>query len=253
MAQPKYYGIVLQNGSSGPDSALVQSWLNGVLNTSPITVDGKFGSGTAQAVKDFQKQAGLTEDGKVGQNTWNALYTAYAAIHGAGEIYPGIAVRSGNRGAVVESMQSDLNVVGKVYTAIPSLTEDGKFGSGTGTALRIFQKLFNLSSDSVMGEVSFNKLAEATAAVGASAPLQVPAPYGGTALKNGSTGDEVRMVQSFLSVQGGCVPVPTIDGQFGPNTESSVKAFQKKAGLTQDGIVGNQTWNALRNAFNQSL
>lgn len=69
-AMPPYFGTVLRNGSSGPDSAQVQTWLNGVHTRWPqvpsVTVDGQYGSNTANAVKAFQTVAGLTADGKVG-------------------------------------------------------------------------------------------------------------------------------------------------------------------------------------------
>ena len=42
MAIPAYYSL-LQRGSSGPDVALVQTWLNGVRDASPLR-DGAFGS-----------------------------------------------------------------------------------------------------------------------------------------------------------------------------------------------------------------
>ena len=100
-AMPPYFGTVLRNGSSGPDSAQVQTWLNGVHTRWPqvpsVTVDGQYGSNTANAVKAFQTVAGLSADGQVGPSTWNALYAAFADIRGAGEVFCGITARSGDR------------------------------------------------------------------------------------------------------------------------------------------------------------
>ena len=56
MAIPAYYSL-LQRGSSGPDVALVQTWLNGVRDActwySELKADGKFGISTENAVKEF--------------------------------------------------------------------------------------------------------------------------------------------------------------------------------------------------------
>ena len=53
MAIPAYYSL-LQRGSSGPDVALVQTWLNGVRDActwySELKADGKFGISTENAV-----------------------------------------------------------------------------------------------------------------------------------------------------------------------------------------------------------
>lgn len=56
-------------------------------------------------------------------------------------------------------------------------------------------------------------------------------------LKIGSTGEAVKTLQAFLKI--------TVDGQFGPKTESAVKTWQVNHGLTPDGIVGKQTWLAM--------
>lgn len=78
MAIPAYYSLI-QRGSSGPDVALVQTWLNGIRDSctwhAALTVDGKFGANAEKAVREFQLRYGLKEDGKVGANTWNVLYT----------------------------------------------------------------------------------------------------------------------------------------------------------------------------------
>lgn len=56
----------------------------------------------------------------------------------------------------------------------------------------------------------------------------------------GAKGDLVRQIQ--LALKGyGFDPGP-IDSIFGPKTLAAVKAFQRSRGLSQDGIVGPQTW-----------
>ena len=43
------------------------------------------------------------------------------------------------------------------------------------------------------------------------------------------------------------IPPVGVDGILGPRTQEAVRAFQRFAGLPEDGIVGPQTWNALYN------
>ena len=56
---------------------------------------------------------------------------------------------------------------------------------------------------------------------------------------SGITINSVLDVQQFLS-NNGFNPGP-VDGQSGPKTKAAIKAFQQKAGLYADGIVGNKT------------
>ena len=57
--------------------------------------------------------------------------------------------------------------------------------------------------------------------------------------KRGSTGTEVRNIQSRLK-QWGYMDSP-VDGIYGSKTEAAVKSFQRKNGLTPDGIAGPAT------------
>ena len=62
-------------------------------------------------------------------------------------------------------------------------------------------------------------------------------------LKIGSSGAEVAALQTALARHG--FDPGGADGNFGPGTESAVKAFQSQAGLAADGVVGPQTAAAL--------
>ena len=64
-------------------------------------------------------------------------------------------------------------------------------------------------------------------------------------LKIGSCGDYVKQIQIALGLNA--------DGIFGIKTESAVKEFQKKNGLYPDGIVGENTLDALNINFDTDL
>lgn len=62
-------------------------------------------------------------------------------------------------------------------------------------------------------------------------------------LRQGSRGEDVRFLQERLKDLG-YDPGP-VDGIFGPRTGQAVRDFQAAQRLTVDGIVGQQTWEAL--------
>ncbi|MBN3496357.1 peptidoglycan-binding domain-containing protein [Arthrobacter pascens] len=61
-------------------------------------------------------------------------------------------------------------------------------------------------------------------------------------IHRGSTGEHVTYFQQRLFALGYRL---TIDGIFGPGTESAARSFQRTNGLTADGIVGPITWAAV--------
>ncbi len=71
----------LSQGSSGDEVVILQRALNN--NGANITDDGKFGTATLNAVKQYQSQHGLTVDGIAGPATLSAL-GIYAAPSGGG-------------------------------------------------------------------------------------------------------------------------------------------------------------------------
>jgi cell wall-associated NlpC family hydrolase len=62
-------------------------------------------------------------------------------------------------------------------------------------------------------------------------------------LRRGNKGEAVEELQALLNAKFGFDL--EIDGDFGRATETAVKEFQKKNGLTADGVVGKKTWAAL--------
>ncbi|MBQ9103567.1 MAG: spore cortex-lytic enzyme [Clostridia bacterium] len=69
-------------------------------------------------------------------------------------------------------------------------------------------------------------------------------------LKQGSTGQSVKTLQTKLKNWG--YYKGSVDGIFGSKTKSAVIYFQRKNGLTPDGIVGAKTLKALGMSLNSS-
>lgn len=69
-----------------------------------------------------------------------------------------------------------------------------------------------------------------------------------TTVKQGSKGSDVATLQTKLNELDNYGLVA--DGTFGAKTETAVKDFQKKNGLTVDGIVGPKTWEKLLGTTN---
>ena len=249
-------GTVLRTGSTGSSVEQLQFWLNTLAqyesSIPSLTVDGVYGTGTANAVRAFQRKYGLTVDGVVGRATWTEVYDQFRSIqsdNGTPNAYPGTALREGASGQNVRLVQFWLKIARTVYPSLSNVTVDGRFGSATAAAVRRFQTYFGLTSDGVVGRTTWNKLYEVYNDIAnklLSSSLR-PGEYPGV-LRNGSSGTAVRELQFYLylmSAYESSIPAIAIDGQFGASTEAAVRAYQRFAGLTVDGIVGRTTWNSL--------
>jgi hypothetical protein len=125
-------------------------------------------------------------------------------------------LRNGSSGSAVRTLQYMLRASGR------SVTADGVFGSGTESAVRSYQSAHGLTVDGVVGNNTWYSI------------LPV--------LREGSTGEAVKGLQRELVDAGYSL---TVDGSFGPATNSAVRSYQSKVGLVVDGVVGNNTWGSL--------
>ncbi|MVP01336.1 peptidoglycan-binding protein [Paenibacillus lutrae] len=170
-------------------------------------------------LKTVAQQAGLS----LPLPTTDGVHHVLASGGGGGEEPDDGVLKVGDSGEQVRSMQQQLNKVG--YT----LGADGIFGSGTETIVKQFQSAHGLTADGIVGPATSDKL-DALATTTA-------------VLRNGSSGDAVKVLQRLLTKKGYSV---TADGAFGSGTETAVKKFQTANSLTSDGIVGSATWSKLR-------
>lgn len=81
-------------------------------------------------------------------------------ISGIPSSYPGTALREGSSGDKVRQMQRQLNVISNAYPLIPKIAEDGIFGPATENAVRVFQKVFGLTQDGIVGFKTWYKISE---------------------------------------------------------------------------------------------
>ena len=249
-------GTALRTGSTGSAVEQVQFWLNTLAQYESaipsLAVDGRYGAATASAVRAFQRRYGLTVDGVVGRETWNAIYNEFRSIqsdNGTPNAYPGTALREGASGQNVRLVQFWLKIAHTVYSRLNDLTVDGTFGAATTAAVKRFQTYFGLTSDGVVGRTTWNKLYEVYNDIANKllSPSLRPGEYPGI-LRRGSSGTAVRELQFYLyllSAYESSIPAVGIDGSFGAATENAVRAYQRFAGLTVDGIVGRTTWESL--------
>ena len=253
-----YPGSPLRRGSTGTNVRILQKQLSRIAKDYPSfgkpAVTGTFDEATENSVKKFQKQFSLTADGVVGQRTWNTLYAAWVDAQSdlGGTAWPGTALRRGAAGMEVRLVQFWLRLAADNYSALRTVTVDGSYGAATVSAVEAFQTLFGLTSDGVVGRSTWNKLKEVGLAVANKIVAANVAPgQFTTTTRAGSSGTAVRAVQYYLrrlAAYYSDVPRVAVDGKFGAATTRAVKAWQSRAGLTVDGVVGQLTFQSLYDA-----
>ena len=195
-------------------------------------VDGSYGDTTVAAVKAFQKKYNLTADGVAGSETLKKLDSAYK---NADSDKDDDSLRKGATGSAVKNLQTKLKKLG-FYNAYV----DGSYGDTTVAAVKAFQKKYNLTADGVAGSETLKKLDSAYKNADSNTSTD------DDSLRKGATGTAVKTLQTNLKKLG--FYTAYVDGSFGSTTESAVKAFQKKYGLTADGVAGSATLKKIESA-----
>jgi len=147
----------------------------------------------------------------------------------------GSTISIGSTGHDVRRLQR-IFVMTKVLTP-SSIT--GSFDSTTEQAAKDFQQDAGLTVDGIVGPLTWQAL---------------PADPNTLLLVRGLSGSVVTALQKGLKKYSTPATDPgAVDGDFGPKTETAVKAYQQDRGVQVDGIVGDQTWWAPAGAAGATL
>lgn len=125
---------------------------------------------------------------------------------------------------------------------------DGQYGAGTQMAVTAFQAQHGLKADGVAGEQTLAMLYSGSAQTFVPTPTPSATP---AMLSSGSSGDEVKALQSRLQQLGFYSGV--LDGDYGKGTRAAVKLFQAQHGLDDDGIAGQKTLEMLYSSAAQPM
>lgn len=160
----------------------------------------------------------------------------------------------------VRSIQIRLNRISDNYPSIPKIAiPDGIFSFDTEDAVRRFQEIFSLTPDGIVGNATWYKIQRIYNAVKRLNELdsegirldEVTAQFtGSTSL--GDSGADVVNIQyllAYLSQFYNTVPLIDIDGIFGQETASAVRAFQQTFDIPVTGEVDLETWDALYKTY----
>lgn len=175
------------------------------------------------------------------------------------ESYPGYPISNGDRGEDVIVIQRSLNEISNNYPSIPKVNVDGVFGDATEEAVKTLQRIFNLTPDGIVGLATWYKIVYLYVGIRRLAELNSRGQqFYGVSFENNGTfslgdrGEGVSVAQFILSVLSEfyySIPFVNVDGIFGENTKNAVEAFQKTFGLPVTGIITDEVWNAMYDAF----
>jgi peptidoglycan hydrolase-like protein with peptidoglycan-binding domain len=133
----------IQQGSTGHAVTEAQYLLVRFLILASDQIDGSFGPATTNAVRELQSEEGLTVDGIVGANTWQAMLAVFS-------IPPTLKV--GSAGSVVRRLQRALNNGRSEFApGTPALATDGTYGPKTKTMVEAFQRWGEVPDDGIVG------------------------------------------------------------------------------------------------------
>jgi peptidoglycan hydrolase-like protein with peptidoglycan-binding domain len=234
----------LRGGETGTDVAVLQTIYNQALRVmnpplgplgQPIPVTGTYDAATRQAVRNVEAFFGLAVDGVAGPDVYFAFGQGVGPhVTYGGPPYGSRTLAPGSRGGDVVVLQNRLNVFR--YSSLTGGPADGVFGPKTQAAVSAFQADAVTNGDTGLGTGGTVDPATLDA-------TWIYTTMGGRAIQDGRRGFDVVFLQVLLAKLG--FYSGRVTGYYDAATRAAVVAFQRSAGIAQDGVVGPQTFWAL--------
>ena len=269
--QPSYPGTTLRPGDAGEAVQQKQIQLNRISRNYPaipkiVPANGIYLETTSDAVRTFQKVFGLSQTGTIDKATWYKISYLYSGVKRLSELdSEGIAleelpsqftttIRLGDTGDLVRTMQYYFEVIALFYEQIPFAPITGVYTEETAAAARAFQQTFALEETGEVDLATWREMQSVYNGIVAVTPELEGGIvlFPGEILQVGSQGEAVRLLQEYLAfIRETYTEIPSlpIDGVFGNRTLAAVKAYEKRFGLDQNGLVGAATWNSIANTY----
>ena len=202
---------LLHGAVSGLDVRLLQTSLRG-LGFDPGKVDGVYGPRTAAAVRRYQADRGLTDDGIVGLTTWQRISVEEGAATQGHQLQMTIVGATG--GKDVQTVQVALRTAGFDPGRI-----DGIYGPDTEATVISFQIVHGLRRDGIVGPETRDalltrrlRLSETIVAVLRDASGQVaPSEFVNSILKRHGEYGEDRSRSTHLTPEPTEIRFPALD------------------------------------------
>ena len=167
---PRAFKQILSVGDTGDNVRVLQYYLAVIAtyyDTIPtVNVNGIFDAETEGAVRAFQQQFGLTQDGIVGRQTWQQMEDVYEGIRtstdlidGGVMLFPGRVLQAGFQGEDVAIIQEYLSYIASIYPSIPAPAITGVYGLETAQAVEAFQREFGLTPNGIVGVTTWDAIA----------------------------------------------------------------------------------------------
>ncbi len=271
--EESYPGVPLRVGDSGNNVQIIQTELNRIARNYPAIprieeVNGIFGIDTEEAVRTFQQIFDLAQTGEVDKSTWYRIKQYYVGVKSLADLVSeGVSIseaqipfstqlREGSQGIGVRTIQYYLNILAYFNSNLNALPLNGIFGPETTNAVRVFQQYYGLPVTGVVNTATWNVLnriySETVGFLPEGYSGDFAKLYPGYFLSEGMSGENVRDLQTYLSLIGrnlADIPEIPVTGYFGPQTREAVIAIQNAFGIPANGAVGPVTWNTIAQQY----